>query len=263
MNETEKAIFQQESEIRRKLANETDNEFASNTRRLIPFLPGRIQKEANEFIDGATGTQAPSFRELFYIPIGHDLMLQRAGVYKDFKKEVLQILNEQPKVPTVIVDGDCTSLKFTRNSIINSRLKTLSLTLGYAGTGQQIRSKGKDNIDGYQDVILDFLSNNPEFRAAGVDLTTGQVIGTLDMLPNLFTSRQIARMVRFRFGVEARTRSALNRISQLATGERVILFQGSYHEVGIGEWCKRNSVELKTMTPPSIQVTKPIFFKYS
>lgn len=262
MNEREKAILQQESEIRSKLASETDNDFASNTRNLIPFLPNPIRKEANELIDGATANQTPSFRELFYVPIVHDILLQRAGIYKDFLKEVFQILNEQPKVSTIIADGDCTSLKFTRSSIINSRLKTLSLAHGYIGLNYPITSKGKDNIDGYQDCIVDFLSNNPEFRAAGVDSTTGQVIGTLDMSPNLFASRQTARMVRFRLGIEARTRFSLNMISKLTSNERVIFFQGRDHEVGIEEWCKRNSVELKTMTPHSIQLAKPVFFKY-
>lgn len=263
MNETENAIFQQESDIRRKLASETDKDFASNTRNLIPFLPSPIKKEADILIDDATVNQTPSFRELFYVPIVHDILLQQREIYKEFIVEVFQILNKQPKVPTFIADGDCTSPKFTRSSIINSRLKTLSLVLGYVQPNYQTKSKGKDNIDGYQNVIVDFLSNNPEFRAAGVDSTTGQVIGTLGMLPNLIVSRQTAQMIRFRLGIEARTRSSLNRISTLTTNERVIFFQGSGHEAGIEEWCRRNSVELKTMTPPSIKDAKPIFFRQS
>src|SRR3989344_5278293 len=212
MNETEKIILQQELDIRRKLAGETDNEFASNTRCLMPFLPSRIQKEANELIDGATLVQAPSFQELFYIPIVHDIALRQAGTYRDFLREVFQILNEQPKIPTIIADGDCASLKFTRSSIINSRLRTLSLALEYAGLNYQTVSKGKESIDGYQNVIVDFLS--------------------------------------------------INGISKLTTNERVIFFQGKDHKNGVEEWCKRNSVELKTMAPPSTQAVKPIFFNY-
>ena len=263
MNETEKVMLQQELEIRRKLACETDNEFASNARRLIPFLPSRIQKEANELIDGTTVTQARSFRELLYIPIVHDIALQQARAYKDkdFLRGVFQILNEQPKVSTIIADGDCVSLKFTRSSIINSRLRTLSLALSYAEPNHQTVSKGKISIDGYQDVIVDFLSNNPGFRAAGVDSTTGQAIGTFDMFPNLFASRQTARMVRFRLGVEARTRLSLNGISKLTTNERVIFFQGVYHGNGVEEWCKRNSVDLKIITLPSVQSANPVFYK--
>src|SRR3989338_856299 len=262
MNETEKIILQQELDIRRKLAGETDNEFASNTRCLMPFLPSRIQKEANELIDGATLVQAPSFQELFYITIVHDIALRQAGTYRDFLREVFKIINEQPKIPTIIADGDCASIKFTRSSIINSRLRTLSLALEYAGLNYQTVSKGKESIDGYQNVIVDFLSNNPGFRAAGVDSTTGQVIGTFDMFPELFASRQTARMVRLRLGVEARTRLSLNLISKFTTNKRVIFFQGKDHKNGVEEWGKRNSVELKTMAPPSTQAVKPIFFNY-
>ncbi len=53
-------------------------------------------------------------------------------------------------------------------------------------------------------------------------------------------------------GVEAGTRFSLGKISDHADNRKIIFFQGNLHRRGVEEWCRRNSVDLKVLIPPSV-----------
>lgn len=232
------------------LAQESDEKFVEQSKRMINALPQSLREEAQKFIERITTASKPAFTELVYIPILHNTKeLRDPG--RELRRDFFKILSDQPKAPTLIAVGDALVPKYTRSALYHSKQKVLAM---YQEFGLIRIHRNKIPLDGYEDAVVDFTARNPEFTAIGVDSDIGQLIGTLYLLPNRFPSVGIANTVRFRLGVEGRTRFALSRTSELSkSDQRVIFVQGEMHRKGVETWCQRNSVSMQTIVPIAVK----------
>src|SRR5207237_6757923 len=105
--------------------------------------------------------------------------------------------------------------------------------------------------------ILNFQSAHRTVRAMGVDSASGTIIATaLELRPDLVrddADHALANELRWRLGIEGRTRYALSRIAFWAReNRRAIFFQGLFHRDGVHQWCNRNGISFEERRPPSV-----------
>ncbi len=235
------------------VAQLSDLEFQEYALEKSLLLPSALREKAAAFIHnlGLGLLVLPS--RVIYIPISHG-PLNSPDEHKT-KIAVAKVLGRTVG-NSLIANGESVSKVQSQQGIRRSHLRFFREMTKW-GLTTNIKSQQK-TLSGFEMAITEYLAEHQHIKGVGVDSFDGNIVSTAVMSQALesdrFNMEQNLDLIAT-FAAEARTRNALNRATvYLDTNQELIFFQGSLHQNGVTEWCKRHTVPYQILTPETEEV---------
>lgn len=247
-------------DLMQELATETDNKFLIRSKKIISYLREDLRNISSSFLDRINDSVKIYPIEVIYIPIQHSLI--KKDIDLQIEKELYDILKSIVYSSKFIISGETATSHYDKTEIAQERLSTLSSlsTLGAISQNSLMNPNLLDSlIPGHDRAIIKIINENKNVHGYGVESSEGAILATcMEMDPRAFIANNYdssySNEIKYRIGIEGRTRYSLNHAAKISKGMKSIVFiQGALHVYGVREWCKRNRVLFKIVIPSMLK----------
>lgn len=241
------------------LAKEDNQFFIQRSYGIIPNLDNKLQKYAISLIKELERSSSIRECSVLFIPISHKHIFGK-NEENSIKLDIANILGIEFKEGDIIIIGETIDGEYTiknREVQILTTLKELE-TLGLISLGMSDHNNPMiSHLHGFEKAIFDFAEEK-KIQIYGVESIEGAIIATALESGIQFVKNDddgsFHNELKYRIGMEGRTRLSLNRANnRFKSAKRIIFVQGALHLEGIKEWCKRNNCEFQVIVPNTIK----------
>lgn len=238
----------------KKVAVEGNELFSGNASRTVQFLPPSLQPLAAELVKTAAATPTKLPKSLVYIPITHS-GLWEPELDEKLSDDVFNLLTSLVKKGDQIVVGDIVEGDLKKASVYQ-RSGDMFKYAASLGVGNQegvvsFQKFASQAEPGFQRALFRYLTAKPFMKAIATDSKLRIIIAMY------LEKERMAQSTPYTYlAVEAATRYALVRgCNKLGPASRMIFIQGTAHEFGVENWCKRYSIPYSMRVPKILRET--------
>lgn len=229
------------------LASETDEKFLARCKVLLPALPANLQQQARELLQVITDKPTRFPQELVYIPVSHETSDMPAE--KRMNRELTNLLTAELRTGDLVVSGETASRKYSIDELLREQEEVFRLMCqaGLINPAQLVQLLDLVRVSFFDWAVLSAIGKKGKIQAVGMDSRAGEILATsfeaLGVMVRGDDDQSLTNELKFRLGIEGRTRAALNRSARFARSEqRIVFLQGAMHRSGVEAWCRRSNV---------------------
>ncbi len=237
----------------KSLALEDDKYFIARSRGILHSLDKKLVKYVEVILEELEQSTSINRIPVLYVPVSHHVSDESRE--NKIKEDITDILNLKHEDGDLIAIGEALDGDYTLENRKNQTTDTLQKLSGLGVIPKKITTEQTELINrpkGFEQAILAFAEKK-KIVVKGVESPEGAIIATVLESNIEFTydneDGAFRNEIKYRIGIEARTRLCLQRANKLAKSGKVIFFQGGLHLEGVKGWCGRNSVILQTIVP--------------
>lgn len=246
------------SENVKKLASETEKYFIDRSLGILDVLNEKLKPYAQKLLIELQEPVLFKRIPILYIPISHYHIMDLKKEHK-MEKDITDILNIKVRIDDFIAIGEAVDGEYTVENRIIQIQNTLSklVQLGIIPSNFMAQEELMKHQNGFEKALFKY-SDEKKVLLYGVESLEGSIIATALDSPLNFVKNDpdgsFKNELKFRLGIEGRTRLALKKANQRANNaKRIVFFQGANHLEGVKKWCDRNSIELQIIIPHAIK----------
>jgi hypothetical protein len=181
------------------------------------------------------------------------------------ERDITDLFESELIETSVVVSGENYSVPYDPETAFRAHANTmreLDRALGGGGIVKDLRRDIDDTV-GFERAIRRLAKTRPGVRIGGFESQSGAIIATiLERAPAAVGLSEItATEPKWRLGIEARTRQALNRAADHYGAVDLFFLAGGFHGPGVDNWCQRNNVSFKMWVPDVLARKLPTFYR--
>jgi hypothetical protein len=245
-----------------EVAAEDDETFRRRSRELVRDWPAPIRLHADALLRQQYRQRETLPKSLAFIPIFHGKDDPDADA--QLETELLALFNTELKDATVIASGENHTTPYNPAADYRARVNTqvaMALAVGHKLPVAEARERARFAA-GFERALQALMKSRPGIRIAGVESRSGAILATiLEQAPSLVgLSPSEAGEAKWRLGIEARTRQALNRAADFCGAADLFFMAGAFHGPGADYWSKRNNVPFTMWVPDIVGKKLPTWY---
>ncbi len=245
-----------------ELAQEDDETFLRRSRTTGRDWPQPIRDHIDNLLRQLHRRRALVPRSLNFVPILHGRDDPEAD--RELEQDISDLFESELTEASVVVSGESYSVPYDRETAFRAHVNTmreLDRALGDRSLVKDLRRDIDDTV-GFERAIRRLGKIRPGVRVGGFESQSGAIIATiLEKAPAAVGLSEIsATEPKWRLGIEARTRQALNRAADHYGAVDLFFLAGGFHGPGVDNWCRRNNVPFKMWVSDVLVRKLPTFY---
>jgi hypothetical protein len=227
-----------------ELAQEDDETFLRLSSTIARDWPRPIRDHVDNLLRQLHRRRALVPRSVNFVPILHGRDDPEAD--RELEKDITDLFESELSETGVVVSGESYSVPYDPETAFRAHvnaMRELDRALGGRGVVKDLRRDIDDTV-GFERAIRGLATTRPGVRIGGFESRSGAIIATiLERAPAAVGLSEIsATEPKWRLGIEARTRQALNRAADHYGAVDLFFLAGGFHGPGVDNWCRRNNV---------------------
>jgi len=245
-----------------EIAEEDDATFWRRCRELVRDWPAPIRLHADALLRQQYRQRETLPKSVAFIPIFHGKDDPKADA--QLETELTALFNTELKEGSVIASGENHTTPYDQAADNRARVNTqvaMALAVGHKLPVAEARERARF-VAGFERALQALVKSRPGIRITGVESRPGAILATiLEQAPWLVgVSPAEAVEAKWRLGIEARTRQALNRAADFCGAADLFFMAGALHGPGADHWSKRNNVQFTMWVPEIVGKKLPAWY---
>jgi len=244
-----------------ELAQEDDDPFLRQSRSVARDWPKPIRDHADNLLRHLHRGRLVVPRSVNFVPILHG---RDDPDDEELEKDLSDLFESKLTARSVIVSGESYGVPYDPRVDFRAHANTmreLDRALGGRGAVKDLRRDIDDTV-GFERAMRRVAKTHPDVRIGGFESRSGAIIATiLEKAPAAVGLSELTVVEpKWRLGIEARTRQALNRAADHYGAVDLFFLAGGFHGPGIDNWCRRNNVLFQMWVSDVIARRLPAFY---
>lgn len=244
------------------LAQEDNEAFLRRSRAVGRDWPQPVRDHVDNLLRHLHRRRAIVPKSLTFVPIMH--ARDDPEDASELERDISGLFESEVSADSVVVSGENYSVPYNAEADFRAHVNTmreLDRTLGGRGLVKDLRRDFDDTV-GFERALRRLAEGRPDVRMGGFESRSGAIIATiLERVPAAVGLTSLsATEHKWRLGIEARTRQALNRAADHYGAVDMFFLAGGFHGPGVGAWCQRNRVSFRMAVSDVLARKLPAFY---